>query len=320
MDQDNPLAETSYEGPDPQVLRRPRPARIAPLGGSKWAPFFAGARAAPVAPRALELLEPGYLNADGTPAATPPEAAETALAAAMGVPTGGAVPLGTLLTDILPAFAAAAPALPGVQLAGPAPSPAEAGLLAALGLSDAFVALPGPARAERLLVPAAPTPHAAPTDAAAMALLARLRPPAQPGAPAGLAILPHPGQRFSLRNQASVAAWLRARRIAVLDPDASDYAALAAQLGAATLVLIAEPAQAGLLALCQPGTRIVEIAAEGWAGARTRTLCAALDLPWWLFLGAPPSYPLSTALPFGAPTPMAFELSIAALNKALSLL
>jgi hypothetical protein len=162
--------------------------------------------------------------------------------------------------------------------------------------------------------------HLAPVDDDALALLARLRPPAQPGAPSGLAILPRPGHRFSLRNQASVTAWLRARRIAVLDPDHTDFAQTAALLNAATLVLIAEPAQAGLLALCQPQTRVVELAAEGWAGARTRTLCAALGLDWRLFLGSAPAYPVLAPLPFGAPAPMAFEISIALLNKALSLL
>jgi hypothetical protein len=320
MDQDTNTAETSDPGPDLSPARRPRPPRIAPLGGSKWAPLFAGARQAPVAPRRLDLHAPGYLNADGSAASSAPETAPIELAAAMGLPTGGVLPLGTLLTDILPAVVMAAQALPALQLAGPTPTAAEAGLLDALGLAGAFVALDGPARAERLLVPGAIPAHEAPTDAAALTLLARLRPPAQPGAPAGLALLPQPGQRFSLRNQASVSAWLRARRIAILDPDGGDYAPLAAQLGAATLVLIAEPAQAGLLALCQPGTRVVEIAPEGWARARIRTLCAALDLPWRLFLGAAPTYPVSTALPFGAPTAMAFELSIAALNKALSLL
>ncbi len=321
MDQNNPLARTDATGPDPAAPpRRPRPPRVAPFGGSKWAAFFAGPREAPLAARALHWFEPGYVNADGTIADDVPEAAAAGGEAAFWAPTGEHMPLGALLTDILPAWLAAQRDLPDVALTGPALSTAEAALLTALDLHDRFLTIEAPTRFARLAA-AEPLPaHLAPADADALALLERLRPPTQPGAPAGLAILPRPGHRFSLRNQASVTAWLRARRIAVLDPDHNEFSHTAALLSAATLVLIAEPAQAGLLAFCQPETRIVELAAEGWAGARTRTLCAALGLNWRLFLGGAPTYPITAPLPFGAPAPMAFEISIGLLNKALSLL
>lgn len=317
MDQNQPIAETDVTDALP---RRPRSPRVKPFGGSKWAALFAGPRAAPLAPRSVQAQAPGYLQADGTIAGGVPEDAMPGGECVFWLPTGHHVPLGSLLTDILPSWRAAARDLPELPLSGPAPSAAEAGLLAALDLQDRFLTVTAPCRFERLLAAAPLPPYVAPADDDALALMARLRPPAQPGAPAGVAILPRGTQRFWLRNQSSVAAWLRARRISVLDPDHDDFSHTAALLSAATLVLLADPGQAGLLAFCQPQTRIVELAPEGWAGARTRTLCAALGLTWRLFLGGPPTYPVSAPLPFGAPAPMAYELSILLLNKALSLL
>ncbi len=315
------MAETDATDTEPVLpARRPRPPRVAPFGGSKWAAFFAGPREAPLARRPLQSQEPGYLQVDGTIAGGVPEAAVAGGDAVFWMPTGNHMALGRLLTDILPAWRAASRDLPALPLSGPALSTAEAGLLAALDLQDRFLTMTTPCRFERLIAAETLPAHLAPADPDALALMERLRPPAQPGAPAGVAILPRGTHRFWLRNQSSVAAWLRARRIAVIDPDHDEFSHTASLLSAATLVLLAEPAQAGLLAFCQPQTRIVELAPEGWAGASTRTLCAALDLNWRLFLGGPPTYPLSAPLPFGAPAPMAYELSILLLNKALSLL
>jgi hypothetical protein len=323
MDLDEPLTDTSdTSAPAPPVpTPRLRPPRFAPFGGTKWALMFAGTRESGIAVPSVHTRA-AYLDSTGTlmtaerdPAAgTDP----TGPADAFWLQGGGSVPLGTLLSDRLPAWLVAAQQATDLPLTGPALSEAETGLLTALQIADRHLP-PGAAhRFETLLVPDAIADHLAPAGAAALALMRRLRPPVAPGAPATVAILPAAGPRFTLRNRATVAAWLRARRATLLAPDVTPFTTTADALGAATLVIIAEPAQAGLLALCQPGTRIVEIAAEGWAGARTRTLCAALDLRWRLFLGGPPTYPLNAPLPFGAPTPMAYEISIARLNKALS--
>jgi hypothetical protein len=150
------------------------------------------------------------------------------------------------------------------------------------------------------------------------AMMGRLRAEVAAQVPFAVAVLPGPAkQRFGLSNRASLSAWLRARRFMLLAPEADDFAATAAALGRANLVVMADAADAGLLGLCQPGCKVLEIAPEGWATGKIRAFCGVLGLRWELFLAGAPSYPLTRRLSFGAAAAMAYEVPIAALAQVL---
>jgi hypothetical protein len=188
-------------------------------------------------------------------------------------------------------------------------------VLRRLGLLDNHVSLTRPVRFRLAIGQASATPG---PGEAVLGLFAKLR--AEPtGAAKRLAILP-PRDRevFTLRNRASLTAWLRARRITIVDPDTLAFDTLAATLADASLLILADPAQAGLIGLCGPATKILEAAPEGFAGAAARALCGALGLDWALLLGTPPVYPLLQPLAFGARVPLAYEIPITGLNALLA--
>ncbi len=151
-------------------------------------------------------------------------------------------------------------------------------------------------------------------------MLKRLRAAAAATVPCSVAMLPTAPQRFTLNNCASLSGFLRARRFTLVAPESTPSTATAALLARATLVLLADPGDAGLLGLCPPGTKVLEIAPEGWTTSHTRALCAALGLNWHLFLATPLSYPLLGTLPFGARTPLSYEVPLGALGQTLAAL
>ena len=163
--------------------------------------------------------------------------------------------------------------------------------------------------------------HAAPADADYLALMALLRDPPAANVPAPVALLPAASgpQRFALRNRASLTAWLRARHFTLLDPEPRisrrPLPPWRKQRWCSSPTL-----QAGLLGLCPPETQVLEIAPEGWAGAKTRALCDALGLRWNLFLAEPPAYPVLRALPLGATCALSYEVKLAALGRALDVI
>jgi hypothetical protein len=300
--------------------RRPARRRTPFFGGSKQARFFMGPEAVRIAEAGLALRENGVCQADGTvgPASLACDADD---ATAGALPAGWAMALGGFCSGALGAVLASSAQIPGLRLAGPAPTPAQAAILARLGLGDAHLPLTAPRRFARLLFCAALPAAAVPAGPTYLALMARLRDPPAATVPFAAAILPPPtGRRQALRNRASLAGWLRARRVRLLNPDDEDFAALAAALARTTLLIIADPAQAGLLGLCPKGTKILEIAPEGWAGPAIRGFAAALGLDWSLFLGSALSYPLSSPLPFGAATALAYDVPIATFSHAMSVI
>jgi hypothetical protein len=287
-------------------------------GGSKWAHLYGGPKRAAL--RAVESVL--HVNAlclpDGTIATTPPDAGapqEVFADTAFPLAAGPAIPLGQFLTAQLPGILMQRATWETGRVACVPPTPPQREVLRRLGLLDNHVSLSQPVRF-RLAVgqaPAMPGPGGAVLD-----LFARLR-----AAPAGtarrLAILP-PRERevFTLRNRASLTAWLRARRITILDPDALGFDALAATLADASLLILADPAQAGLIGLCGAATKILEVAPEGFAGGAARAICGTLALDWVLLLGTPPAYPLLQPLAFGARVPLAYEIPISGLNAILA--
>jgi hypothetical protein len=138
---------------------------------------------------------------------------------------------------------------------------------------------------------------------------------------AAVAILPpRETERFALTNRASLTAWLRARKITVIEPETMQLDALADCLAAAGTVVLADPEQSGLITLCSPGAKILEIAPEGWLGVQARWLAEVFGLRWTAFFAAAPGYPLLGDLPFGALVPLSYDVPIRALGKTLDTL
>jgi hypothetical protein len=295
-----------------------------PYGGSKWRAGFGLPRQAVIRRVETRLIPNGFCTPEGTVGATSPELEasepyETIAETAFPLRAGPDVALGQFLTGALPGILAQRGDWEGGVLAGAALTPAQSEVLARLGLLAGYVTLAKTVKF-RLVVSQAEVPaHHAPADADTLAMLARLR--GGTGGDGRVAILPdRETERMTLRNRASLTAWLRAKRITVLDVPAMGLAGVASALGTAGLVVIADPAQAGLAGLCAPGTNIVEIVPEGFAGTAMRAICDACAAPWSLLFGSAPVYPLSHPLAFGARVMMSYEIPIGALNKLLGAL
>lgn len=289
-----------------------------PHGGSKQAAMFAGPRTLTIRGRSLTEHHNALCLPDGRiqPAAEPPPPHSGTVFA---LAAGPDISLASFLTARLPFIVAALPAWPGAHLAGAPPTPAQAGVLAHLGLTELHLPLAVPHPFHRVIDCRTTPEHGAPADEDFIRMMSQLRAAPGSAAPTTVAILPGlSGQRFSLRNRASLSAWLRARRVGLLAPESEPFAATANTLANAAQVLIADTRDAGLLGLCARGTKILEIAPEGWAGGTIRTLCAALGLEWHLLLASPPSYPVLHNLPFGAATALSYDIPIATLAQTLA--
>lgn len=285
-----------------------------PLGGSKWAAMFAGPPAGLPNARRLLTHKKALCHPDGSVTAahhsSPPDPRCIFLMAA-----GPLVPLGQFLCGSLPAILASGPLRGGAIPAGGLLTPTQQNLLLRLGLSDAYITLDRPTCFTRILQ----STQDSPGDEPFLQMIARLRCPPASHLPATVAILPDPATaRFSLSNRHSLVTWLRARRCRILTPDTAALDDTIAGLAGATRMIIADPAQAGVLGLCQPGAQILEIAAEGWADHRVRVACRALGLDWHLFLATAPSYPLLRPPPLGTLSALSFEIPIASIALALA--
>jgi hypothetical protein len=289
--------------------------RLRPHGGSKWAPFFA----APLheTPSASTLTR--HQNAVCTPqgrVSHDPAPAEITSGKVFAVPAGADVPTGLWLSHVLPGIFKFFSEHREARLAGAALTAGQHDLLVRLGWQASYLTLTAPARFAEVLT------ISTDFDAGAFAgLIERLRPAQRPREASTLAILPAgAGETFSLRNRSSLTAWLRARRILLLPSDMVSFEARAASLASATQVLLADPAQAGLLGLCAAGTKVLELAPEGWVSGQVRAICQSAGLEWQLFLGTAPSYPVLKPASFGATSSLSYELPIATLGKTLAAL
>jgi hypothetical protein len=233
------------------------------------------------------------------------------------LPAGDGIALGRFLSGPLAASVAMESSRP-FEYCGARLSPRQAEVLRKLGKADGYLHLQGPARFRNVIteIPGMPDNAIGPHM---RALAERLRAPAKRDQ--RLAILPsRETERFSLTNRASLTAWLRARKLEVAEPEAMPFESLAMSLAGAALVILADPAQAGLLSLCAPGAKILEIAPEGWLCAGARGVCQVFGLEWTPFLANAPAYPLLNALPFGARVPLSYDIPIRALAKTLDAL
>jgi hypothetical protein len=285
------MPEPTTASVPPVTLALPR---VKPLGGSKWAAAFSGpARALLRNPTSISftnaiLYPDGRLvgDAEGAPARDDIVAV---------LPAGSAVSLGQFLTG---------------PLNMRPPSPAR------LGLLRGYISIESPQKFREILVMPErpgeiPGPYVKP-------IAERLRAPAVARAGMVAILPPRTDEKFCLSNRASLSAWLRARRVTLLDPESLRLADLAVSLAAAELILLADPRQAGLLGLCHPGGKVIEIAPEGWLGAEARCFCEMFGLDWQPFLASPPGYPLSGSLPFGSLVACSYEVPIRDLAKVLA--
>jgi hypothetical protein len=295
-------------GPAESVVLPP----VRPLGGSKWAGFFAGSTSVRVGEAATTIVENALIHADGRVSDADDEALAGEGGAVFVLDAGEAVSLGQFLTGPL---SIALERVESQRLAGPVLTPRQTDVLARLGRLRDYTPVTAPKSYQKVI--SARLPDGALPGPAVRLVADRLRQPA--GAPgSAIAVLPvRQFERFGLVNRASLTAWLRAKRFTVVEPERLKLAELVELFAAAPVVLLADPRQAGLLGLCHPGTKILEIAPEGWLGAAGHYFSTLFGLIWQPFLADPPSYPLRSALPFGSLVPCSYEIPIRELAAAL---
>jgi len=209
----------------------------------------------------------------------------------------------------------------GTVCCGAPLTPRQAEVLRKLGAFSGYITLASPTRFRTVLA-AAPA-GAAPADVPGphiKTIADKLRSRSKITDAAVAILPPRETERFALTNRASLTAWLRARKITVIEPETMPLDALADCLAAAGTVVLADPEQSGLLGLCSPSAKILEIAPEGWLGVQARWLAEMFGLRWTAFLAAAPGYPLLGALPFGALVPLSYDVPIRALGKTLDTL
>jgi len=283
------------------------PAQV--LGSARWARRYAGPRRARLASITWRQAANAVVHPDGRVADDDAILTEQD-AAVLALPAGSAVTTGQFLTGPLAAAFAANLTL---SFCGAPLSPRQTDILAKLGVLRGYIALSAPRRFTRVTAPdiaaGAPGPLIKP-------LADSLRAPA--GANIRAAILPRrETEKFRLTNRASLTAWLRAKQFTVIEPETTRLPELQSSLANASLLILADPTQSGLLGLCAQGTKILEIAPEGWLGVEARVMAAHFALDWTPFLAAPPSYPLQGPLPFGSLVPCGYEVPIRELAKVL---
>jgi len=291
---------------------------VAPLGGSKWARFYRGPSAVAVVTPDLIAVEGAVISPDGevTPIEDNPEAGEPLTETpSFWLEAGEKVSLGQFLTGSfnialrLPTFH---------HIIGSVLTARQTDVLARLGKLRDYAPLVAP-RACSKVVFARFQPGAVAGPLVRFVADQLRLPAAAPGTP--IAVLPvRQFERFGLVNRASLTAWLRAKRFLIVEPERLKLSELLELFAAAPVVLLADPRQAGLLGLCNPGTKILEIAPEGWLGASAHYLATLFGLDWQPFLACPPSYPLRGALPFGSLVPCSYEIPIRELALALQTL
>jgi hypothetical protein len=262
----------------------------------------------------IVVTQGATLHPDGT--ITEGLAAEHREATAFVLEAGENVSLGRFLTG---ALALLDPPAAELECCGAALTGQQSDVLRKLNLFSRYSVLNEPTSFRTVIRPAPAAASAVPGPHI-RGLADRLR-STVPMAGTRIAILPmRETERFSLANRASLNAWLRAKKVTVIDPASMALKTFSDTIAAASVVMLADPEQAGLLGLCSPGAKILEIAPEGWLGADARCVAAIFDLAYTPFLATAPSYPLLGSIPFGARVPLAYEIPIRALARTLDAL
>jgi hypothetical protein len=292
----------------PPLVRATLPP-FTPRGGSKWGHRFGWAKIVTVSGADVLRWEPATVHPDGTVTEGGP-ATETRDEIVFSLAAGEKISLGRFLTGGL----ACVPE--GAVCGGAALTPSQAEVMRRLGFFAGYITLSAPARFRAVLAAAAadvPGPHI-------KGIADRLRRKTPISGTAVAILPPRETEKFALTNRASLTAWLRARKITVIDPETMNLDALAECLAAAGIVVLADSEQSGLLGLCSPGAKILEIAPEGWLGVQARWLAEIFGLRWTAFFASAPGYPVVGELPFGALVPLSYDVPIRALGKTLDTL
>ncbi len=156
------------------------------------------------------------------------------------------------------------------------------------------------------------------TLGALISMMLALRSPEPITEPRLLLILPATSRSpIRLRNRGSISSWLRARRAVVLDPDTMPFEQLTHCLATASCIIIAAPEQAGVLGLCSPDVKVLELAPDGAALSSVKAACSVFGLDWSLCLGSSPEYSVLTGERAFEPAGLSFEVPIQDLAHAL---
>ncbi len=323
-----PIAPRGF-APDP-MMSAARAARV-PFGGQYLArsaglitEIYEPGLVVP-APFSVQDLETlGTIGTDASPNVT--------LAMAAPIAAGGTLPLGRFLTEGLAIALLQRDGLGAVPLVGAEPTPVQRAALEALELARGYTVIEQPTRVRRMVVtrrePEGVGVRAKPAHADRFMRVAieALRFAVEPFEISAQVALRRrvPPADFVVANRLSFDRWLASMGVASLDAEAmqiGDKALglfdLAAALAGARAVVIDDPAQAGLLGFCDPGTQIIEVAIEGWTDPRIAAMCRIFALDWQVVLCAAPAYSLSQPVPLGSASLLRTEIDIAGVAVAL---
>ncbi|HQT88652.1 MAG TPA: hypothetical protein PK677_08880 [Acidiphilium sp.] len=325
---------------------RPTFLPIAPRGlvsdqivfGLSRAPF-GGQRLARSAGVATEIYEPGLVVPNpfavrALDPATQADAdwAESPVATAAPIASGAAISLGRFLTEGLAIALLQRDVIGVVPLIGAGPTPAQRAALDALDLASDFIAIDRATRVRRMIVTQresgaingrVPPVHA---DRFMRVAIEALRFAVEPYEISSQIALrrPRPIADYDVANRLSFDSWLASMGVVTIDPTAMRIGAsdlglldLAAALAGARCVVIDDPSQAGLLGFCDPGTKVVEIAVDGWTDPRIAAMCLVFALDWRVVLCAAPAYSVSQPVPLGSTSLLRTEIDIAGVAMAL---
>lgn len=302
-------------------------------------PPFGGQRRARSAGLATEVHEPGLVvpspfAVKAFDPATQPNAeyADAPIATAAPIAVGSAIPLGRFLTEGLAIALLQRDVIGVVPLIGAAPTPVQRAALDALNLARDFIVIDRPTRLRRMIVTKretgvidgrAPPVHA---DRFMRVAIEALRFAVEPYEISARVALRRrePIADYVVANRLSFDSWLASMGVVTIDPTAMRIGAsdlglldLAAALAGARCVVIDDASQAGLLGFCDPGTKVVEVAVDGWTDPRIAAMCRVFALDWRVVLCAAPAYSVSKPVPLGSTSLLRTEIDIAGVALAL---
>ena len=250
------------------------------------------------------------------------------------IAVGPTVSLGRFLTEGLAIALLQRDALGAVPLIGAEPTLVQRAALEALDLARGYRVIDQPMQVRRLVVTrrepdgAGARIRPAHADRFMRVAIEALRFAVEPFEISAQVALRRgvPASDFVIANRLSFDRWLASMGVASLDAEAMQFGDkalglfdLAAALAGARAVVIDDPGQAGLLGFCDPGTKIVEVAIEGWTDPRIAAMCRIFALDWQVVLCPAPAYSLSQPVPLGSASLLRTEIDIAGVAMALGI-
>jgi hypothetical protein len=302
-------------------------------------PPFGGQRLARSAGLVTEVYEAGLVEPEPfTTRLFDPNAPENvdwidaSVAMAAPIASGATIPLGRFLTEGLAIALLQRDVIGMVPLIGAALTPAQRAAMEALDLATHFKVIDRPTRLRRMIVTERETgihqgrPAPLHADRFMRVAIEALRFDVEPyEISAQIALRRHePLSEYAIANRLSFDSWLGSMGVVTIDAALmriggcdSGLLDLAAAMAGARRVVIDDPDQAGLLGFCDPGTKVVEIAVDGWANPRIAAMCRIFALEWCVVLCPAPVYSISQPVPLGSKSLLRTEIDIAGVAMAL---